>query len=387
MPSLDFLQVIYIVEVRYMDEKLNEIKEENIKESTDNKTDTKPPEKADTLKEKEALPIKKKKIIKRVILALAGLIIGIPLTAIIIAGCIFGFDTVGYVLKPDNIKAFINSMRYSQEDIELKIEENHQRMEEVVEENPLIDIRGGLTEEETQALAEGKITPEQAVQIVKGELTLDEALSGQGAEAQSTPDTPANGEEVVATDGTEATAQDGNVEVTPDNPKTDTGKTSTKPSTGKTGTKSGGKTNTGSNPGKTETKPSSGTTTTPPKEEAPKDPAVDKVSTLISELYVVQADCLAKLEAMGDQAYAEYVATGYDRSQIDTIVNNYTSTAGAMEIECDKKVNSIVKELRAAIKEANGDMSLAKEVTNYYYNEKSLKKTYYINKIKGEDYK
>ena len=42
-----------------------------------------------------------------------------------------------------------------------------------------------------------------------------------------------------------------------------------------------------------------------------------------------------RLEAVGNQAYADYKATSYDRSQVMTIVDSYTATVGAMESECD----------------------------------------------------
>ena len=345
-------------EVLYLDDKLNNINEEKLNNTTEEISETSPAEGKDNPG--------KKKLIKRIVISLAGVLIGLPLILIIAAGCIFGFDTVFYALKSDNLMAFINSMRYSQEDIENKMEENQQKLEKIVEESPLIEIRGGLTEEETKALAEGKITQEQAVQLVKGEITLEEAMA-----ANQAPGTPAdpNSQDPNAADPN-AIDPNGQVPQTPaTTPATapeQTPATPQSPSAGKTPQPT------------TQTKPSNTTTA---------KPEVDEVSTLVAELYVVQADFLSRLEAVGDQAYADYVATHYDRSQVDTIVNSYTATVGAMESECDKKVSALVKDLKAAIKKANGDMNLAKEVTNYYYTEKSLKKSYYINKIKGEDYK
>ena len=278
----------------------------------------------------------KKKIIKITLLSILAVIV-VTLGAL---GIRYR-NIVRIVFNWDNIVSFVNS-RKSAEEIEKKMETNKAKMEKIAEENPLINIRGELTAEEAKAYADGKITREEAVKLVKGDATLEEILAAK--EPEKKPE---------------------------EEPKAE----------------------------KPEDKPADTKTESPPKAQPPKKeetvetqaPAkkeeTDKVSALVAELYVVQADFISRLEALGDQAYADYEACHYDRNQIVTIVDSYTGTVGTMEAECDAKVRALLKELEAELKAVGGDLGLVKEIRDYYYDEKSLKKSYYLNKMNDEDYK
>ena len=228
------------------------------------------------------------------------------------------------LLTWDNISAAFNSWWYSTEDIEKQMQDNKAKMEKIAKEDPLIEIRGELTEEEALALKNGEITPEEAKKIVKGEITLE-----QIRESKKDPE-----------DETDVSETDEQL---------------------------------------------------PPEEETVQKPDVsapkDRVSEIVSELYVVQAEFINKLEGIGDSAYEDYKATRYDRSKVMEIVDSYTEVVGYMEADCDKTVNSLIKELKAELTKAGRDHSLAKEIQNYYYTEKSLKKSYYLNRLNDEDYK
>lgn len=278
----------------------------------------------------------KKKIIKITLLSILAVIV-VTLGAL---GIRYR-NIVRIVFNWDNIVSFVNS-RKSTEEIEKKMETNKAKMEKIAEENPLINIRGELTAEEAKAYADGKITREEAVKLVKGDATLEEILAAK--EPEKKPEEEPKAEK-------------------PEDKAADT---------------------------KTESPPKA----EPPKKEetvetqAPvKNEEADKVSALVAELYVVQADFISRLEALGDQAYADYEACHYDRNQIVTIVDSYTGTVGTMEAECDAKVRALLKELEAELKAVGGDLGLVKEIRDYYYDEKSLKKSYYLNKMNDEDYK
>ena len=275
--------------------------------------------------------MKKKKIIITALLSLLAVIV-----IVFAALCIKYNGIANLVFNWDNIVSFVNSQRYSTKQLEDKMASNKAKMDKIAEDDPNINIRGDLTEEESKALSEGKITKEEAVSIVKGDTTLEKVLASK---ENSTPKD----------------------EKEPQKPETNNGKED-KPKEPEA------------------TKPKEDT---PPKEESSKD----RVSEIIAELYVIQADFIAQLEAVGDQAYADYKAIRYKRDQIPAIVDSYTGTVSVMERQCDEKVASLLKELEAELIKVNGDLNTVKEIKKYYYNEKSLKKSYYLNKMNDEDYK
>ncbi len=125
----------------------------------------------------------------------------------------------------------------------------------------------------------------------------------------------------------------------------------------------------------------------PPEESKAEDVPKDRASEIVAELYVIQADFLARLEGVGDSAYADYKATHYDRSRVAAIVDSYMGTVTAMEAECDNTIKALLDELSQELQKVGGDQNLVKEIRNFYYNEKSLKKSYYLNKMYQEDYK
>lgn len=269
--------------------------------------------------------MKKKKALKIALLSLLGLVI-----AVIAVLCIRYKGITNMVFNWDNIVSFVNSQRYSAKQLEGKMEANKNKIEEIAKKDPNIDIRGDLTEDEAQALSEGKITKEEAISIVKGDTTLEEVLSSK--ETNTEPESDANTADKPLPS-----------EQTP--PKED-----------------------------------------PPKEEEPPAPK-DRASEIIAELYVIQAEFISQLEAIGDKAYADYKAIRYKRDQIPAIIDSYTGEVTALELNCDRTVNDLLKELEAELTKVGGDLNTVKEIKQYYYKEKSLKKSYYLNKMNDEDYK
>ena len=273
--------------------------------------------------------MKKKRLIGMILLV----ILLVVLIAVIAIGIRFK-NTVGVALNWDNIVSFVNSRRLDSEDIKTKMEHNENKMKKIADDSPHINIRGDFTPEEKQAFSEGKITREDAVGIIQGETTLDDVLAGK-------PEAPP-GNEPAKTDIPEKEQP-----------------VNTEPA---------------------DTKDPAETNDTP---DVPKD----RASEIVAELYVIQAEFISQLEAIGDLAYADYKATRYDRTKVVSIVDSYMGTASALEAECDNKVNTMLKELKAELEKAGGDQSIVKEIRNFYYNEKSLKKSYYLNKMYDEDYK
>jgi len=377
----------------------------------------------------------------------------IPIIVVLVAVAVFfgiKFKNVLTLLNWDNAVSFVNSQRYDREEIEGQMKDNKEKMEKIAEENPHINIRGDLTEEESKALADGTITKEEAVSIVKGDVTLEEVIASKedspateekpdegkkpqkptGGTTSDKKDTGKETEKPTAgttsgkkdtdketekpTTGTTSDKKDPGKETekpttgtTSD--KKDTGKETEKPTVGTTSDKkdtgketekpttgtTSGKTDTGKETEKPATGVTSGNTDTkneaptnkPPAEDKKPEPSKDRASEIIAELYVIQADFISRIEAIGDKAYADYEDINYKRDQIPAIVNSYSAEVSALERECDGKVRTLLQELEAELTKVNGDLSVVKEIQTYYYKEKSLKKSYYLNRLNDEDYK
>lgn len=110
-----------------------------------------------------------------------------------------------------------------------------------------------------------------------------------------------------------------------------------------------------------------------------------QLSALVAEAYVLREEYLAALEALEDTARADYNGrTGSDRStsSLAAMVSDYLARATELEKECDGKMDDLVTRLEKLISEHNGDMSMADAVLNTYVNEKSLKKAWYLARLK-----
>lgn len=294
--------------------------------------------------------------------------------------CVRYWHVIKIIANKENIDAYVNSKKYTTEEIKGQMEENKIKMEKIAEESPLIQIRGELTEEEVEALKNGEITQEEAKSLVKGEITLEEIRENK-ATGETQQDSESTKEE---TSNKKTETEEKKPASSKESSKTSTDKKASDTSSSKSN--SGDKASKPSAEKKDTTSGKPSSSSKPAASDKPAEPE-DKVSEIVSELYVIQADFMNRLEAVGNQAYADYKATSYDRSQVMTIVDSYTATVGAMEAECDGKVNGLLKELDAELKKNGEDRSMVKEIRNYYYKEKSLKKSYYMDQLNNEDFK
>jgi len=258
------------------------------------------------------------------------------------------------IWQKDNIKSFINSVRYTETEISKKLEDNAQKMDDIVEKTDYIDVRkGGLTPDEEAAVANGEITKEEAVDIVRGKTTL-EKIREEKANSSEKPNSTDNPSDEKTNKPT-----DKNPDKTTDKPSDKNPDKTTDKTTEKNPDKTTDKT-TDKNPDKTTDKvPAEKPKEEPPKEEKPQDGMTDEVSNIVAELYVVKSDFISRLESLGAAMYYEYAeVTNYDRSMVDAIINKNLPAVASLERECDTKINSLLKDLEAALKRGGGDLSL-----------------------------
>lgn len=256
---------------------------------------------------------------------------------LIILALLIVFLAVLGVWQRNNIKAFINSLRYSENEISEKLENNNQKLKKIVDETEYINIRGALTEEEEKALASGEITSEDAMRLVKGDVTLEELRSSESASA------PAEAQNTVPPENSVSGAPEKAPDALPQQ--------------------------------------SDGDAQPKPKTDA--EIMQEEVSQIVAEMYVLKSDFVNQLEALSNQAISDYEEGGENKSQVNAIVESYLPAAGSLETACDQKMNALLARLEESLKKGGGDLGLVNEVRQFYYNEKSLKKSYYLNKIYG----
>ena len=110
-----------------------------------------------------------------------------------------------------------------------------------------------------------------------------------------------------------------------------------------------------------------------------------KLSELIARVYVLREEYTNALEDMETAAKADYYALPDGQrsvSKLAPLVSSYLAKATALEKECDGKIDAVIAEMEELIKENNGDMSLTDTVFNTYVKEKSIKKAWYLSRLK-----
>lgn len=213
---------------------------------------------------------------------------------------------VAYVNR-NTVGALIDALRYSNEEVEQKMQENNKDLQEFIEKDENIVVRD-LTEEEKAALNENKITQEDAVSIITGEKTLEEVLKNN---EENLPEQKPSAE---------------------DKPQ----------------------------------KPSNNVTENSDK----------RISELIASLYVEKNTRLAAFDSLKAQVYQEYKAiegVEHETKKWD-LINKYTPVLAQWESDCDSVVYGIIDEIKAELKKAGKDESIATKLREAYLNEKKLKK-------------
>ena len=222
----------------------------------------------------------------------------------------------------NNISAALSFVRYSQEELEGKLDQNNQTIKDAVDSIQNVTIRD-VTEEEKQALKDGTLTSEELVQ------SLIQSESKPEKPPESKPEQqPPKAEDIP--------------EPLPEQP--------------------------------------------PQQEEPVQQSDYEKeLNGLIAEVYVLREEFLIKLDNTQAAAIADYKALPADQrttKNIASLVSGYMSRGLEMEKECDGRIKEIVLEMESLLQENGGDLSLAQTVYDTYLEEKSLKKAWYMAELK-----
>lgn len=202
-----------------------------------------------------------------------------------------------------------------------------------------------LSEEDRARLKNGEITPAEAVAIIMG-------LAGSTAEeSTAAPTAP------IAPDATTAPAETTTPVETTVSDKTTQPAATTAPVT----------------PAGPATSDTTAATTAP----APATSAARAVEDVISEIYLLRAEFLNKIDLMIADGTAEVEATPKEKRTLTfkiELMNRYMDRGNALEKECDARMEQLLAELEAALRQSGGDLSLIDEVRALYAQEKKLYK-------------
>ena len=258
------------------------------------------------------------------------------ITLIILAILIVGISAVVW-WQYGNIKAIYYGLKYSSEDIDSRMAHTHDDVKKYLESNPQYKVRPTEPVEE-ELHKEEMLTDSELTDIIMGETSVEEVF----------------GTQIELNEEKKLTI-------------TETGQLLDKDSAEKLKAEA-----------KTEDK----------NENLEKDSKVDnsqKISEYVAQLYVLKSNFVSRLEGLYNQAISDYKAMTPEQRKANgktVIANKYYSSAASMEAECDSKVSSILSELKTLLSEQGSDMTLVDRIKMSYYEEKSLKKAYYVNKLK-----
>ena len=254
------------------------------------------------------------------------LLLGLAVPVLLVAGLAWQ--------QRDNLKALGDALRFTPEELEQQMAENQQRIRDAVDAAPDVAVRD-VTEEERQALRDGSLSQEELVERLLEDGQTDEP-----------------GEALPASGGGQAVPETGQAD------------------SGGDSAASGGS---GSQSGQT----------------AGQEPATEsgyrrELSALVARVLVLREQYTMALEAMYDEARAEYRALPEDqrsKSDLMALARSYISRASDLEKECDGQMDEIVSAMEALLRENGGDMGLVDTVVYTYANEKSLKKSWYLSEL------
>ena len=110
---------------------------------------------------------------------------------------------------------------------------------------------------------------------------------------------------------------------------------------------------------------------------APATSTARSVEDVISEIYLLRAEFLNKIDLMIADGTAEVEATPKEKRTLTfkiELMNRYMDRGNALEKECDARMELLLSELETALRQSGGDLSLIDEVRALYAQEKKLYK-------------
>ena len=122
----------------------------------------------------------------------------------------------------------------------------------------------------------------------------------------------------------------------------------------------------------------------PQAEKPAKSEFGQRIAEIVAEVYVLRDEYIIELEHMYQEAEAslsELVESG-NKEGMTSLIRSYLTKANELELQCDKKIDAIVAEMKDLISDNGGDMTPVDTIIETYINEKATKKAWYIERLK-----
>ena len=242
----------------------------------------------------------------------------------------------------DNIKAVYLGLKYSSEDIESKLSRTDDDVKKFLESNPQYSVRP-IEPLEEELYKEGMITDKELTDIITGETTVADVFGTQISLSEDKKLTITESGQLLNKETADRLKQE------------------------------------------TEASKENDTSQKDKDQDKNKVDNSAEISKNVAQLYVLKSSFVSRLDGLYNQAVADYRALTPEQKKNDgktTIANRYYSSAASMEAECDAQVSAILTKIEKLLKEQGSDTALIDKIKASYYQEKSLKKAYYINKLK-----
>ncbi len=122
------------------------------------------------------------------------------------------------------------------------------------------------------------------------------------------------------------------------------------------------------------------TPTSPPE----KTDSNQEASACIAKMYVLKSTFESELDKLYQEAVAYYgqMSAEQRKNAASLMVKQFYSRATGLERQCDAQVDELMTNLTASLEASGGDTSIVKKMRQAYSEEKSLKKSYYLNLVK-----
>ena len=245
-----------------------------------------------------------------------------------------------YLWQQENIKAAANARKYTEAELKQQLADSRESIQTAIEQNPGITVRD-LTEEERASLRKGELSADQLVRILTQPAKLSDGVPEQTSPAEGSP-----AQSEARPDGSPAESAG------PAQPASPV--------------------------------PASPAPTVPPHEPTQQELYEQQLSELVARVYVLREQYTAILDGMVAQAKAEYSAMpekDRTKSKLASWASGYASRASELEAQCDAEMNAIIAEMKRLVDANNGDRGFVNTVAYAYAQEKSIKKSIYIQEF------
>ncbi|MBQ4526919.1 MAG: hypothetical protein II998_02490 [Clostridia bacterium] len=243
-----------------------------------------------------------------------------------------------------NIKAIVYTMLYSSDELGNMLDETYKEVDEFLANNPQYNVRPA-GELEDKLHRENIISDDEYVELITGKNNIDEMFG--------TDLTLDEKENITVTETGEIITSQQAIDM--------------KDSATSSVTESN----------------SGGITTDQPGQTTPAQNNDDKISACVAQMYVLKSTFTSSLDSLYSEAIAKYKALppAERESGKEFIMNELYPRAVELEKQCDMKVKAVLTELTALLKEDGQSLELVDKIRTAYYQEKSVRKAVYMEKL------